>query len=167
MSEPVRSDAPDSFTEHLTKAARTRKGRSLLAKLWPFALAAVTGFSSWVWSKTDSKAELQEAIALRQDRVLEQQRHDQVLKAIAELERKLLSEDVNNRGRVVKLEKDQYWAWRALTEVKAVALSGETAATRSRKVAAGAKMAHSFDLTADEVPPKLAFDQVFAKVAVP
>lgn len=165
---PPPTHGPDSFTDGLTRAARSRKGRTLMAKAWPYVLAAATAFGGWIASKADSKAELQEAIALRKDRSLDEQRHAQVMAAIGALRAEMLSQDLREPGRVTRLERGQYFAWRALAEVRAFALAGESPKSRASKELQGGRFARAFDARASGGrDPNLVYEELFAQAAVP
>lgn len=157
---PPPAEDHDSFTAGLAAAARSRKGRTLLARLWPFVLAGATAVAGWIASKADSKAELAQAIALAQGQ-------QQVLAAIADLRAEMLSQDLRKPGRVTRLERGEYFAWRALAEVRAFSLAAEPLKSRAVKELQGSKFAHGFDTRAAGRDPATAYEELFAAVAVP
>jgi hypothetical protein len=157
---PPRTEAPDSFTEHLTGVARSRTARSLVAKAWPYLLALLTAAASWIASKADSKAELAQAVAVQAELL-------ELKQLVTALDTKLFATDPQQRGRVTQLERGQYFAWRALSEVRAAAYAAETAKKRAAMEQAGAKFAIAFDKRAAHDPPEVAYEELFTQVAVP
>ena len=144
----------------------------MLQKAGPWVLAAMIGPASWVGSKVDSKAELTAALELRNDMKRSEEhaatRHAEVLHMLAALEAKLLNDSVNpqDQGRVVRLEKGQYFAWRALAELHAAAYTDQPERRRQRMDELGNKFAIKFDKRAQNQPPPVAYDELFAQVHV-
>lgn len=163
------SGSPDSLTTGLVTAANSSRGRLLLKAAVPYLVGllfgACTAVMGWAGGKLDTKAELREAIALRAEDAAKEvravQRHAQVMGTLEALKVELFDTAQTKPGRVTRLERDQYWAWRALTEVKAAAYGAETNATQARKERVGAKFAHSFDLETQDETARVAYDRLF------
>lgn len=165
---PPRTEPPDSLSHGLATLSRSRKARAILSRVWPLALAAATAVGGWVASKLDSKAELQMAIELRQDAELQEQRHAQLIATIEKLRIELLSSDLRQPGRILQIERGQALAFRALSEVRAMTLAGESAKVRKTKEHEGGRFARSFDarLRSGRDPPAV-YDELSTGVAVP
>lgn len=166
----------DSLMAGLTTAARSRKGRSMMRSAAPWIAgvlaSALTATLSWVASKMDSKAELTAALELRNEMKRSDERavtrHAEVVHMFATLEDKLLNDSVSplDQGRVVRLEKGQYFAWRALAELHAAAYTDQPERRRRRMDELGNKFASKFDKRAQNQPPPVAYDELFAQVHV-
>jgi hypothetical protein len=156
------SNRPDSFATGLATAANSSRGRLLLKATVPYVATFLMG---WAGSKFDSKVELQQAIALRaEDEAKEKraiERHNEVMHSFEAFKAELFDTEQAKPGRVTRIERDQYWAWRALTEVKAAAYGGETNSMQARKERIGAKFAHSFDVETQEQTARVAYDHIF------
>ena len=172
---PPPTYGPDSFTHGLATAATSRRGQGILKAAVPWVLgalfSALTAVTGWAGGKLTTKAELQEAIALRRESLahnaLDAERHAQVLHAIAELKTELVNPDLQAPGRVVRIERGAYFAWRALAEVRAFALAAQPARSRAAKELQGGKFARSFENRYDGRESHAVFDELFAQVAVP
>lgn len=163
MSEPGDDREGNSLMAGLTTVARSRQGRSLLARAAPWIAAALasalTGTGGWVASKMDSKAEMAEVLAVRAEL--------QAIKTLVrDLDDKLFATEPGKRGKVTKLERGQYFAWRALSEVRAAAYTDQSDRKRRRMDEVGARFAAAFDRRAQDDPPEVAYDELFAQVHV-
>jgi hypothetical protein len=152
-----------SLMAGLTTVARSRQGRSLLRRAAPWIAAvlasALTGTGGWVASKMDSKAEMAEAVAVRGELL--------AIKALVrDLDEKLFATEPGKRGSVTKLERGQYFAWRALSELRAAAYVDQSERRRRRMDDVGAKFASKYDKRAQDDPPEVAYDELFAQVHV-
>jgi hypothetical protein len=153
----------DSLMAGLTTAARSRKGRSLLRTTVPWLLAALTGVIGWVGAKMDSKAEMAKALEVRVE--LEALRSQQA-ELLKRLDEQLFATEPGRRGRIVKLERGMYFAWRALSEVRAAAYVDQPDRRRRHMDDVGARFAAAFDRRAQDEPPEVAYDELFAQVHV-
>lgn len=88
--------------------------------------------------------------------------------AQAENFRKLLGEDQEHPGRLVKLEQDQRFAYAAILEARSLAIANETEKTRRLKKLAVLEImaAYSTRVGKQHVNPPDAFDEVVTKIAV-
>ncbi len=169
MSDAPLAKGPDSLTTGLVKVANSSRGRLFLKAALPYVggllLSVCTAVMGWAGGKLDTKAELQEAIALRKEDAAKEaralERHQQVMGQFEALKDELFNAAETKPGRVTRLERDQYWAWRALTEVKAAAYGAESNTMQARKERIGAKFAHSFDLETQEQTARVAYDRLF------
>jgi hypothetical protein len=153
----------DSLVAGPATAARSRKGRSLMRSAVPWIMAALTGALGWVGSKMDSKREMSEALAVRGElAALKSQQAELVRK----LDEQLFATEPGHRGRIVKLERGQYFAWRALSELRAATYVDQHERRRRRMDDVGAKFAGKFDRRAQDVLPEVAYDELFAQVHV-
>jgi hypothetical protein len=153
----------DSLVAGLTTAARSRKGQSLMRAALPWLAAALTGAMGVVGGKLDSKAEMQKALEVRTELVALKSQQAELLRRLDE---QLFATEPGRRGRIVRLERGQYFAWRALSEVRAAAYVDQPERRRRRMDDVGAKFASKFDKRAQDDPPEVAYDELFAQVHV-
>jgi hypothetical protein len=153
----------DSLLAGLSTAARSRKGRSLLGKAVPWLMAAMTGAVAWAGAKMDSKAEMAKALEVRAELIALKSQQAELLKRLDE---QLFATEPGRRGRIVKLERGQYFAWRALSEIRAAAYVDQPERRRRRMDDVGAKFASKFDKRAQDDLPEVAYDELFAQVHV-
>jgi hypothetical protein len=153
----------DSLLAGLSTVARSRKGRSLLGQAVPWILAAATGAVAWVGAKMDSKAEMAKALEVGAELVALKSQQAELLKRLDE---QLFANEPGRRGRIVKLERGQYFAWRALSEVRAAVYTDQPDRRRRRMDDVGARFAAAFDRRAQDDPPEAAYDELFAQVHV-
>ena len=165
MSEPEPTRGPDSLV--VVATALSRSARAQRAMLWLFGVLAVV--AGWVAAKIDTRLDIKREVGeqLEQRAALDLQRHTQVIGAIEKLDDKLLSQDVNEPGKVILIEKGVWLAFRAIAEVRAIALTAEPARTRAAKEAQGARWARSFDGRAARGPPQAIYAELVDQVAVP
>lgn len=167
MSEPHR---PDSLAA-LGRGVTGQRFQKALPWIAGALMSVATGIASWAAAKLDVKAEMAETIALHhallESETLRATRHKEVLDRFEALDVKLFSESLIEPGKIKRLERAQYFVWRAVTENRAAAYAGETAKARAQKQAIAANFARSFDARAlDGTPPATVYDQLVAQVAV-
>lgn len=163
MSEPGDDRDGNSLMAGLTTVAQSRKGRSLLRAAMPWLAAAMTGALGFVGAKMDSKAEMAKALEVRTE--LEALRAQQA-ELLKRLDEQLFATEPGRRGRIVKLERGTYFAWRALTEVRAAAYTDQPDRKRRRMDDVAARFAAAFDRRAQDDSPEVAYDELFAQVHV-
>jgi hypothetical protein len=163
MSKEPSDRELDSLMAGLTTVARSRKGRSLLRQAVPWIAAAMTGALGVVGGKLDSKAEMAKALEVRTE--LEALRAQQA-ELLKRLDEQLFATEPGRRGRIVKLERGTYFAWRALSEVRAAAYTDQPDRKRRHMDDVGTKFAAAFDRRAQDDPPEVAYDELFAQVHV-
>ncbi len=160
-----RDEDMDSLMTGLTTAARSRKGRTIAQAVWPYILGALasaaTGVGGWAAAKLDTKSEVEGLRSAVADLAAQQRA------LVARIDDDLLTRDPGKPGRVYRLERGHYFAWRALSELRAAVYASEPPARRKAKETQATRFGASFDKRADEDPPWVAYDTLFAQVAVP
>lgn len=139
----------------------------------PYLLSVLTLVGGWLAAKVDTKLDIQHEVRVQvaqwqvAQAELQAERHAQVLREFSRLELQLLSQDVNNLGKVPQVEKGMRVAFRVLAQLHAMTLAGETAKVRAAKETAATKFGIGYDTRADGRAPQVVFAEVIDRVAVP
>jgi len=151
-SPPPPAYSPDSFTEGLAAAARSRKGRSLIAAAWPYVLAAATAVGGWVAKSQQLEPRL----------VVIEQRLGPIAADIAAVRKQVTEFTTTEQRKTVRVGRQAAYA-------TAAAEAYETPATRTKKQAWAQKYADAYErmVVHEDVTPDVAYTALFKQVNVP
>ncbi|HEV7717218.1 MAG TPA: hypothetical protein VGO53_16590 [Steroidobacteraceae bacterium] len=171
---PAKAQTVDSLAAPVMAIMTNRRVGGWLWRALPWLFCLVTGYAGDMLgeyrTRYSLKAEMQAYLDVRAaDKTrdaLATQRHADEMAALAELDRKLLDESQKAPGRVIALERGQWFTWRALAELRAAAYAGQTAKHTELMDRLGQKFAVMWTKAAVQQEPGVAYDYVFSHAHV-